>query len=64
MTDNKNEQTTMVLGGTGKTGRRIVQRLQARGIPVRIGKPSATRRSTGPMRPPGRQRWTAWDRCM
>jgi uncharacterized protein YbjT (DUF2867 family) len=26
-----------VLGGTGKTGRRVVQRLQARGIPVRVG---------------------------
>jgi uncharacterized protein YbjT (DUF2867 family) len=27
--------TTLVLGGTGKTGRRIVERLQARGRPVR-----------------------------
>jgi uncharacterized protein YbjT (DUF2867 family) len=34
--------TTLVLGGTGKTGRRIVQRLQARGVPVRIGTPSRT----------------------
>jgi uncharacterized protein YbjT (DUF2867 family) len=34
--------TTLVLGGTGKTGRRIVQRLQARGVPIRIGTPSAT----------------------
>jgi uncharacterized protein YbjT (DUF2867 family) len=34
--------TTLVLGGTGKTGRRIVQRLQAKGVPVRIGTPSAT----------------------
>jgi uncharacterized protein YbjT (DUF2867 family) len=34
--------TTLVLGGTGKTGRRIVQRLQARGRPVRVGTPSAT----------------------
>ena len=34
--------TTMVLGGTGKTGRRIVQRLQAAGRPVRVGTPSAT----------------------
>jgi uncharacterized protein YbjT (DUF2867 family) len=42
MTDNKNEQTTPVLGGTGKTGRRVVQRLQARGVPVRIGTTSAT----------------------
>jgi uncharacterized protein YbjT (DUF2867 family) len=28
---------TLVLGGTGKTGRRIVQRLTARGLPVRVG---------------------------
>jgi uncharacterized protein YbjT (DUF2867 family) len=35
-------KTTLVLGGTGKTGRRVAQRLQARGIPVRIGTPSAT----------------------
>jgi uncharacterized protein YbjT (DUF2867 family) len=33
---------TLVLGGTGKTGRRIVQRLQAKGVPVRVGTPSAT----------------------
>jgi uncharacterized protein YbjT (DUF2867 family) len=41
-----NEETemdkTLVLGGTGKTGRRIVQRLQAKGVPVRVGTPSAT----------------------
>src|SRR5262245_50769479 len=29
--------TTLVLGGTGKTGRRIVERLTARGLPTRIG---------------------------
>ena len=28
---------TLVLGGTGKTGRRVVRRLTARGAPVRIG---------------------------
>jgi uncharacterized protein YbjT (DUF2867 family) len=28
---------TLVLGGTGKTGRRVAQRLEARGVPVRIG---------------------------
>jgi uncharacterized protein YbjT (DUF2867 family) len=28
---------TLVLGGTGKTGRRVAQRLEARGLPVRIG---------------------------
>ena len=28
---------TLVLGGTGKTGRRVAERLTARGLPVRIG---------------------------
>jgi uncharacterized protein YbjT (DUF2867 family) len=32
-----NEQPTLVLGGTGKTGRRVVDRLGARGLPVRVG---------------------------
>jgi uncharacterized protein YbjT (DUF2867 family) len=32
----------LVLGGTGKTGRRIVERLQVRGRPVRVGTPSGT----------------------
>lgn len=30
-------RTTLVLGGTGKTGRRVADRLTARGVPVRIG---------------------------
>jgi uncharacterized protein YbjT (DUF2867 family) len=29
--------TTLVLGGTGKTGRRVVRRLRARGLPARVG---------------------------
>jgi uncharacterized protein YbjT (DUF2867 family) len=29
--------TTLVLGATGKTGRRVVHRLKARGLPVRLG---------------------------
>jgi uncharacterized protein YbjT (DUF2867 family) len=37
LTDNTQEQATLVLGGTGKTGRRVVERLMARGLPVRIG---------------------------
>lgn len=38
MTTNTHDQkTTLVLGGTGKTGRRVVERLQDRGLPVRIG---------------------------
>jgi uncharacterized protein YbjT (DUF2867 family) len=32
-----NPGMTLVLGGTGKTGRRIAKRLSARGLPVRIG---------------------------
>jgi uncharacterized protein YbjT (DUF2867 family) len=32
----------LVLGGTGKTGRRIVVGLKARGVPVRVGSRSAT----------------------
>lgn len=34
-------KTTLVLGGTGKTGRRIVEQLAARNLPVRIGSRSA-----------------------
>ena len=30
-------ETTLVLGGTGKTGRRVAARLTARGLPMRIG---------------------------
>jgi uncharacterized protein YbjT (DUF2867 family) len=32
-----NEKPTLVVGGTGKTGRRVVDRLGARGFPVRVG---------------------------
>jgi uncharacterized protein YbjT (DUF2867 family) len=41
MNDNTRHAPTLVLGGTGKTGRRVVQRLTARGLPVRIGSRSA-----------------------
>src|SRR6187399_183101 len=27
---------TLIVGGTGKTGRRVTQRFQARGLPVRV----------------------------
>jgi uncharacterized protein YbjT (DUF2867 family) len=37
-----NKTEVLVIGGTGKTGRRIVDRLQARGVPVRVGSRSAT----------------------
>jgi uncharacterized protein YbjT (DUF2867 family) len=34
---NANSKLTLVLGGTGKTGRRVVERLEARGLPTRVG---------------------------
>ncbi|MCK2214850.1 NAD(P)H-binding protein [Actinomadura sp. ATCC 31491] len=34
--------TILVLGGTGKTGRRVADHLTARGLPVRLGSRSAT----------------------
>jgi uncharacterized protein YbjT (DUF2867 family) len=37
MTRNIQEKSTLVLGGTGKTGRRVVERLNARGVPTRVG---------------------------
>jgi uncharacterized protein YbjT (DUF2867 family) len=39
--EQKTTGLTLVLGGTGKTGRRIVQRLEAKGIPTRIGSRAA-----------------------
>ena len=33
---------TLILGGTGKTGRRVVERLERRGVPVRVGSRSGT----------------------
>jgi uncharacterized protein YbjT (DUF2867 family) len=42
MTDNgHHDKPILVLGGTGKTGSRVAARLEARGIPVRIGSRSA-----------------------
>ena len=37
----KRQQTTLILGGSGKTGRRVAQRLSARGWPVRLGSRSS-----------------------
>jgi uncharacterized protein YbjT (DUF2867 family) len=43
MTENtRYNKTTLVLGGTGKTGRRVAARLSARGVPTRIGSRSHT----------------------
>jgi len=36
-----NEKPTLVLGATGKTGRRVLERLNARGLPTRVGSRSA-----------------------
>jgi uncharacterized protein YbjT (DUF2867 family) len=41
-TTTQQQPLTLVLGGTGKVGRRIAARLTARGVPVRIGARSAT----------------------
>jgi uncharacterized protein YbjT (DUF2867 family) len=41
MKDNMTTKPTLVLGGTGKTGRRVAKRLKARGLPVRIGSRTA-----------------------
>jgi uncharacterized protein YbjT (DUF2867 family) len=40
--ERKMSDTVLVVGGTGKTGRRVAERLTARGVPVRIGSRSAT----------------------
>jgi uncharacterized protein YbjT (DUF2867 family) len=34
---NTQERTTLVVGGKGKTGRRVAERLAARGLPARVG---------------------------
>ncbi|MFF1556372.1 NAD(P)H-binding protein [Streptomyces sp. NPDC058279] len=33
----QNIRTTLVIGGTGKTGRRVAEKLSAQGLPVRVG---------------------------
>ncbi|WP_054313838.1 NAD(P)H-binding protein [Mesorhizobium sp. 1M-11] len=38
---NTTSKPVLILGGTGKTGRRLAERLEARNIPVRIGSRSA-----------------------
>jgi|SRR5580700_3833959 hypothetical protein len=37
----RRHDTTLVVGGTGKTGRRVVERLQLLGLPYRVGARSA-----------------------
>lgn len=38
------DEMTLVTGGTGKTGRRVAQRLADRGVPVRVGSRSGAPR--------------------
>lgn len=40
----KLKQTTLIIGGTGKTGRRVAQRLDARGLPYRTASRSSASR--------------------
>lgn len=40
-TNGSTRNLTLVLGGTGKTGRRVAERLEARSVPIRIGSRSA-----------------------
>ena len=42
MTEQTFEQPMLIIGGTGKTGRRVVERLEAREVPVRIGSRSGS----------------------
>jgi uncharacterized protein YbjT (DUF2867 family) len=39
---NSDEGITLVTGGTGKTGRRVAERLKARGVPIRIASRAGT----------------------
>ncbi|MBM7494418.1 uncharacterized protein YbjT (DUF2867 family) [Micromonospora luteifusca] len=41
MTNEQERNMILVLGGTGKTGRRVVERLRDAGVPVRVGSRSA-----------------------
>ncbi len=41
MNTEANSKPILVLGGTGKTGRRVMQRLDKRGVPTRLGSRSA-----------------------
>jgi uncharacterized protein YbjT (DUF2867 family) len=40
-TEKTTDKVTLVTGGTGKTGRRIIERLRAQGVPVRVGSRAA-----------------------
>ena len=54
---NETKGLTLVIGGTGKTGRRIVTGLRGKGVPVRIGS-----RSASPAFDWGNE--SGWDACL
>jgi uncharacterized protein YbjT (DUF2867 family) len=41
MATTDHSEPVLIIGGTGKTGRRVAERLEARGVPVRIGSRSS-----------------------
>ena len=53
MTGSTDAKPTLVLGGTGKTGRRVVERLAAQGVPARVGSRSGEPPFDWEDRPPG-----------
>ena len=53
MNDNTRQEPTLVLGGTGKIGRRVVERLTARGLPFASARARASLVSTGRTARPG-----------
>jgi uncharacterized protein YbjT (DUF2867 family) len=55
MTPHSQQQTTLIVGGTGKTGRRVVRRLSTRDIQVRVG----SRRGEPPFDWEDRDTWEA-----
>lgn len=54
--------TILVLGATGKTGRRVAERLRARDLPIRPGSRSGEPPLTGRTGPLEQPRSVAWRR--
>ena len=50
------EPNVVLVGGLGKTGRRLLERLRSRGIAARAASRGTEPRSTGPSAPPGVRR--------
>ncbi len=56
------KRMTLVVGGTGKTSRRVAERLTAGGVPVRIGSRSAEPPFDWEDQTPGLPRCGTWSR--